>query len=149
MWEVSSSFYSQHMFNFHMFKFKFYLKTLILWIPLSFITNSMTFPVSPSPCGLWASSLCLCSYGTCPEKSFLGLFRRWGRCSCRNYVTLSYPGLYLIFQISCWFSSWGCWMGPERRLSMVHTGKALQALLVPKLNVLKCPVWLGQKNKKL
>lgn len=32
---------------------------------------------------------------------------------------------------------------------MVHTGRAMQALLVPELNVLECPVWLGQENKRL
>lgn len=31
---------------------------------------------------------------------------------------------------------------------MVHTGRAIQALLVPELNVPECPVWLGQENKR-
>lgn len=32
---------------------------------------------------------------------------------------------------------------------MVHTVGAMQALLMPELNVPECPVWLGQENKKL
>lgn len=39
-------------------------------------------------------------------------------------------------------------MGQERRPSMVHTGRAMQPLLVPELNVLEYSVWLGQENKE-
>lgn len=83
--------------------------------------------------GTVSSSLCLCGYGTCPWKPFLGSFRYsevhiylahvW---PCRNDVMLSHPGTSLSFPLS--FLLGLAMVGQGKRLSKVQAGEMLVLL---------------------